>query len=114
MAVYAGIGEQKWEGYYLGKGNYAVRYAPKKTETLTYLVTSEIPGFQKQSGKFVADDIWPGKSRSTDYQLGPNWYTDRSDPSLFDGIWQGAKSVQKWRTDALIDWAKRWDWLRGN
>ena len=112
MNVYAGIGEQKWEGYYLGQGNYAVRYAPKKAETLTYQLSSDIPGLQKQSGKFVVDDIWPGKSRSTDYKFGPNWYTDSSAPSLLDGIWQGAKTVQKWRTDALMDWAKRWEWLK--
>ena len=112
MAVYAKIGEQKWPGFYLGQGNYDVRYAPKRAETLTYQVTSGIPGFRKQSGKFVVDDIWPGKHRSTDYKLGHNWYTDKSNPSLFVGIWQGVKTVMKWRSDALMDWAKRWEWLK--
>ncbi len=112
MTVQAGIGEQKWEGFYLGDGNYVIRYAPKKTETLTYKVTSDIPGFQEQSGEFVVDNIWPGKPRSTDYKLGANWYSDRPDASLYDGIRQGAKTVLKWRNEALLDWAKYWDWLR--
>ncbi len=30
----AGIGEQKWAGYYSGNGNYVVRYIPKQAETL--------------------------------------------------------------------------------
>jgi hypothetical protein len=112
MTVQAEIGEQKWDGFYLGKGNYVIRYSPKRTETLTYKLTSAIPGFKEQSGVFVVDNIWPGNSRPTNYQLGDNWYTDKTDPLLFDGIWQGGETVRKWRTDVLLDWAKRWDWLR--
>lgn len=107
------ISDQKWDGFYLGSGNYAVRYAPKQKETLSYKVTSTIPGFQEQSGAFVVNNSWPGKQYPTDYYLGANWFTDKVDPRLFDGIWQGAKTVLKWRNDVLLDWAKRWKWLAG-
>ncbi len=112
MTVQAGIGEQKWVGYYLGDGHYAIKYTPKQTETLTYKITSNIPGFQEQRGQFVVDNRWPGKPRSANYKLGPNWYSDRKDPALFDGIWQGAQTVLKWRNAVLLDWAKRWAWLQ--
>jgi hypothetical protein len=112
MTVKSEIGEQKWDGFYLGNGNYVVRYCPKRTETLTYKVTSSISGFNEQNGTFVVDNIWPGKPHNTDYQLGANWYTDRSNPELYDDIWQGGKTVLKWRNDVLLDWAKRWNWLR--
>jgi len=112
MTVKSEIGEQKWDGFYLGNGNYVVRYCPKRTETLTYKVTSSINGFNEQNGTFVVDNIWPGKPHKTDYQLGVNWYTDRSTPELYDDIWQGGKTVLKWRNDVLLDWAKRWNWLR--
>ncbi|GAB3649345.1 DUF1593 domain-containing protein [Echinicola sediminis] len=112
MTVQAGIGEQKWDGYYLGNGEYAVKYSPKKTETLSYKVTSDIPGFPEQSGSFVVDNVWPGIDRPTNYKLGANWYSDRSDPDLFDANWQGAKTVLKWRTEVLLDWAERWAWLK--
>ena len=112
MNVKAGIGEQKWDGFYLGDGRYAVRYAPKQSEMISYKITSSIPGFSEQSGEFVVDNMWPGKSRSTDCKLGADWHTDRSDPELFDGKWQGAKTVLKWRDEALLDWAKRWAWLQ--
>ncbi len=112
MTVKSEIGEQKWNGFYLGNGNYVVRYSPKRTETLTYKVTSGIKGFKEQSGSFFVDNIWPGKSRSTNYKLGSNWYTDRPNPELYDDIWQGGKTVLKWRSDVLLDWAKRWNWLR--
>lgn len=112
MSVSAKIGEQKWAGFYLGNGDYAIRYCPKQTETLTYKITSPIPGFSEQSGQLIVDNSWPGKPRSTDYKLGSTWYTDRGDVALFDGIQQGGKTVLKWRSDVLLDWAKRWAWLQ--
>ncbi|MEI6945638.1 nucleoside hydrolase-like domain-containing protein [Paraflavisolibacter sp. H34] len=111
LSVKAGIGEQKWDGYYRGDGDYVVRYIPKQSETLSYTVTSPIAGFRKQSGQLVVDNLWPGKKRETDYPLGPHWYTDRSDPKLYDGKIQGGITVKKWRNEVLQDWAKRWAWL---
>lgn len=112
MAVKAKIGEQKWPGYYLGDGRYVILYIPKQTETLTYTITSAIPGFPQQEGKLVVNNVWPGKQEVDDFKLGPNWFTDKTDPSLFIGNQQGAKTVFKWRNAALLDWAKRWSWLR--
>jgi len=112
LSVQGEIGEQKWKGFHLGGGQYVVRYAPKQTETLMYKITSDIPGFPEQDGKFVVDNSWPGKHRATDYALGPNWYTDRTDQELFDGTRQGAKTVRRWRSKALLDWAERWQWIR--
>lgn len=112
MTVQAEIGEQKWDGFYQGDGNYMIRYCPKRTETLTYKVTSNIPGFETQSGSFFVSNLWPGKHNATDYNLGKNWYSDRTNPELYDDIWQGGKTVLKWRSDVLLDWAKRWEWLR--
>jgi hypothetical protein len=112
MSVKAGIGEQKWAGYYLGDGDYVIRYVPKQSETLSYKITSSIPNFPEQSGQLVVDNLWPGKPRKTDYPLGQNWYTDRSDPKLYDGKIQGGLTVKKWRNDILQDWAKRWQWLQ--
>jgi len=112
LTVKALIGEQKWNGYYAGKGDYVIRYVPKQTEPLTYSITSGIPGFSPQSGAFFVDNIWPGKGHSGDFKLGANWHTDKGDPKLFDGIWQGSKTISKWRNDVLNDWAKRWEWLK--
>jgi len=112
MIVKAGVGEQKWPGYYLGQGNYVVRYAPKQSETLSYEIKSSIPGFPEQSGQFVVDNFWPGKLRKTDYSLGAHWYTDRSNANLYDGHIQGGLTIKNWRNDVLQDWAKRWQWLK--
>jgi hypothetical protein len=103
---------QKWAGYYLGEGNYGLKYVPKQAETLNYRFTSSIPGISFGEGKLVVTNQWPGKEHSTDYQLGTTWYTDKSDPKLYDGKIQGGKTIAKWKQDILLDWAKRWDWIR--
>jgi hypothetical protein len=112
MEVPYGESKQIWPGYYLGNGNYAIKYAPKQAEILRYNFTSEIPGFPKEKGELVVSNLWPGKSNKTDYILGPNWYSDSSDPSLYDGKLQGGKTILKWRNKVLMEWAARWEWLR--
>ena len=103
---------QKWPGYYLGNGQYAIKYAPKQAEILSYRISSGIPGFALREGKLVVDNQWPGKGHITDFKLGTNWYTDKADPQLYDGKIQGGQTILKWRSSILADWAKRWDWLK--
>ncbi len=103
---------QKWPGYYIGNGQYVIKYIPKQAEVLNYTFTSAIAGFAPQQGQLVVHNLWPGKRRSTDYKLGTNWYTDKADPELYDGKIQGGKTISKWRKKILEDWAKRWNWLK--
>ncbi len=111
MTTYKNI-VQEWSGYYLGKGEYAIKYIPKQAELINFKFTSNIPDFPIQEGKLVVINQWPGKPHSTDYLLGDNWYTDKANPQLYDGKIQGGKTILKWRRDILLDWAKRWEWLR--
>lgn len=112
MEVPYGDSKQIWPGYYLGNGNYAIKYAPKQAEILRYHFTSQIPEFPTGEGELVVRNPWPGKPNETDYRLGPHWYSDLRDPALFDGKLQGGKTIQKWRDQVLLDWAERWKWLK--
>lgn len=105
-------GGQKWLGYYIGNGNYAVRYSSKKPETGTYITTSQIAELNGQKGKYVSVNPWPGKSGKDDYIIGKQWYGDKPDKNLFLGEQQGAKTISKYREEFLLDWAKRWEWLK--
>ncbi|GAA4397155.1 DUF1593 domain-containing protein [Nibrella viscosa] len=105
------IGGQEWPGYYLGGGNYGVRYSPKQAEVGTYTTASIIPALNGQTGSYVSVAPWPGKTGPDDYTLGPNWYGDRPEPAFFLSGQQGAKTVSKHRDAFLLDWAKRWKWL---
>ncbi|MFV0606997.1 MAG: nucleoside hydrolase-like domain-containing protein [Niabella sp.] len=103
---------QKWAGYYLGNGNYSLKFVPKQAETVRYRFISQIPNFPALSGSLVVTNKWPGKPTATDYKLGANWYTDKAALEWYDGKIQGGKTVSKWRNAALMDWAQRWAWLR--
>ncbi len=105
-------GGQKWPGYYDGNGNYAVRYSSKKPETGIYSITSKIPQLNGQTGKYVSINPWPGKAGKDDYKLGNQWYGDRPDSNLYIGDQQGAKTISVHREAYLMDWAKRWEWMK--
>ncbi len=105
------ISHQVWPGYYLGAGQYGVRYASKKPEICRYTTASAIPELNGLTGQFVSISPWPGKANHDDYRLGSNWYTDRPEPELFLEEQQGAKTVSRHREAFLLDWATRWEWL---
>lgn len=112
MDVPYGKTVQRWPGYYLGNGDYALRYIPKKAEVLTYRLVSEYAHLNGLEGSLVVDNHWPGKRQATDYPLGSSWFADRSEADLYDGQIQGGITILKWREAVLMDWAKRWSWLR--
>jgi hypothetical protein len=105
------VNNQIWPGYYLGEGNYAVRYSSKKPEKGTYLTTSKIFELDGQTGEYISVTPWPGRTNPNDYILGNNWYSDRPESKLFIEEQQGAKTVAKYREAFMLDWAKRWAWL---
>ena len=106
------ISNQLWPGYCLGNGIYGVRYSSKKPETCSYKITSPIPELDGLEGQFVSTTPWPGKPGQDDFITGNNWYSDRPEPEYFIQDQQGAGTVTKFREEFLMDWGKRWDWLK--
>lgn len=106
------IAKQSWEGYYMGDGDYMVRYSTYKTGTQPYTITSDIEGFPPQQGSITIVNQYPGQRRETDYRVGSHWYSDRLSPALFHNGHQGAATVYKWRRDVMEDWGLRCQWLR--
>ncbi|NIA13799.1 MAG: DUF1593 domain-containing protein [Nitrospiraceae bacterium] len=51
---------------------------------------------------------WGGSFVKTDH--GPNYWTDNPDPSLNEGKYPGAKTVNQWREAYLRDWQTRMNW----
>lgn len=103
---------QDWDGVYIGDGKYAVRYSPKQAAILEYSTKSEIKELDGHKGAFVVSGKWPGNNTADGIKLGANWYSDKQDPTLFEGVWQGSATVSKYRIDVLNDWIERWNALR--
>lgn len=105
------IAKQNWKGYYLGKGEYMVKYSTYKTGTQPYTITSDIKGFPKQEGFITIDNAFPGKEMDTDYKVGRQWWSDKTDPALYHDGNQGAATIFKFRKAIMEDWGKRCSWL---
>ena len=111
---YFEVNKQQWPGYYVGDGQYAVRYAPKQAEKSSYLTHSTIPELNGLRGSYSSIGPWPGKPVATDFIIGKNWYSDLADPAwMLDGQ-QGAKTIAQFREAFLMDWAERWNWLKND
>lgn len=106
------IAGQQWRGYYLGEGDYVVRYSTYKTGTQPYTITSDIDGFPRQEGFITIANAFPGKGRQSDYPLGGSWWTDRADPALFHDGNQGAATIFRFRRAIMEDWGTRCSWLK--
>lgn len=106
------IDRQTWTGYYGGDGTYRVRYAPKAPAVLSYTLASSLPELDGGKGILVVGPSWPGNGSADSFPLGEHWYTDCQDPQLFEGIWQGSRTVSQWRKEILEDWAVRWEVLK--
>lgn len=99
---------QEFPGYYTGDGEYRIRFMPKSLNEWTYVIESDIPEINEQTGQFVSVPE-SQVSRGRDPLRFPNWWSDMLEPELQDGIICGSKTVNKWREDFLRDFQKRMD-----
>ncbi|MDT0677585.1 nucleoside hydrolase-like domain-containing protein [Autumnicola musiva] len=103
------IAGQQFDGYYIGNGQYKLRFVTKTTGNWSYKIHSKIDEFDGLEGKFVSVDPWPGAPHPDNMGNLNNWWSD--DPDNFEGMYQGAKTIYKWREKFMADWAERWRWL---
>ena len=89
-----------------------LRYCPKQPASLDYVIASDIKELDGLSGRFTVSGEWPGQPTEKGFTVGKNWMTDVAAPEFFEGKWQGAVTVRKWRKEVLDDWAERWQVLK--
>lgn len=99
---------QEFPGYYVGNGEYRIRFMPKSLGAWSYVTKSSIPELDGQQGEFVSVPE-SNVNRGRDPLLLPNWWSDILDSELRDGIISGSKTVNQWRVDYLRDFQSRMD-----
>ena len=108
--IWMEIDRQRIDGYYAGNGIYKVRFVPKRIGEWRYTVNCQAKDLNGQTGEFVSNNPWPGAEHPDNITLN-NWWSDRRDTDLYIDQYQGAKTVSRWRSDFLSDWANRLRWL---
>lgn len=84
------------------------RFSPRDAKTWSYVVKSDFPELDGQSGKFIAELPSLEKTKRL-AKTHPNWWIDDPDPAAAEGVHSGAKSVSQWREAFLQDFAERMD-----
>jgi len=108
--IWMEIDGQRINGFYKGDGVFTVRFVPKRIGNWMYTVNCSAEELDGLTGEFTSANPWPGKPHENNIPLN-NWWSDRTDPDLYIGEYQGAQTVARWRTEYLSDWAERLEWL---
>ena len=102
------VQNQKFEGFYCGDGQYKIRFMPKSLGEWEYVLESEIPELNGQSGQFVSIPE-ARENRQDKGQNLKNWWADTLEPEEAEGEHMGAKTVNRYREFYLRDFAARFD-----
>ena len=84
------------------------RFSPRDAKVWRYLIQSDCAELNGHLGAFTAKLPLLERARLVSKRH-PHWWTDDPDPSVFEGVHPGAKSVNRWRLDFLRDFAVRMD-----
>lgn len=97
-----------FDGYYCGNGEYKVRFMPKSLGEWEYVLESDIPELNGQSGQFISvPEV--SENRKDKGQNLKNWWADTLEPEAAEGVHMGTKTVNCYREFYLRDFAVRFD-----
>ena len=82
------------------------RFSPRDAKVWPYVIRSDYPGLEGQSGAFTAGPPPPERT-SRASAVHPNWWIDDPDADAAEGVHPGAKNLNRWREDFLRDFAAR-------
>ena len=98
------IGGQEFPGCADKTGDWHFVYCPKEPGKWEYVIRSTEGKLDGQKGGFTS--YLPPANQPVSERY-PNWWTDDPDPAFAEGIYEGAKTVNRWREEYLRDFAER-------
>lgn len=105
---YMVVQKQKFDGFYCGNGQYKIRFMPKSVGEWQYVLQSDIPELNGQSGEFVS----VSESRENRLDAGQglkHWWADVLDPEWAEGEHMGAKTLNQYREMYLRSFQDRFE-----
>lgn len=100
------VDQQEFRGFPAADGQWHFLFSPKEAKSWRYVIKSNWPGLEGQTGGFTS--VNPAATRAAQPSPSyPNWWTDDPDPRWAEGPHHGAKTVSRWRSEFLRDFATR-------
>jgi hypothetical protein len=94
-----------------GRGALGALFLPLKNGEIKMGDTPSVAFLLKGAPNNPAAPSWGGQFVPVSPPR-PHWWVDNPAPKFADSGKPGAKTVSRWRTDFLRDWAARMDWCR--
>jgi hypothetical protein len=105
-AAVLAVENQKMSGHAPGDGTMRFRFCPKAANRYGFKIESNVSALDGQTGGIAVYAPSPGVAQHPAANL-PNWWTDDPSPDVAEGPHHGAKTVNRWREDFLLDFAQR-------
>jgi hypothetical protein len=105
-AAHLVVDKQEFAGYPGADGAWRFLFSPKEARTWSYRIASNHPGLDGRTGGLTSRDPAPEQARHPSSRY-PNWWTDDPDPQFGEGPLQGVKTISRWRTAFMADFAAR-------
>lgn len=100
------VENQSLVGHAPGDGTMRFRFCPKAAKPYTFVIRSNVPALEGQTGGITAVAPPPELAQHPAARL-THWWTDNPAPKLAAGPHLGAATVSRWREDFLRDFAAR-------
>jgi hypothetical protein len=100
------IEKQEFPGFADKDSAWHFLFSPKEPKAWSYVIKSNHPVLNGQTGGFTSVNADPALSSKPSVRY-PNWWTDDPAPEFSEGIYQGAKTISRWREEFLHDFAAR-------
>jgi hypothetical protein len=100
------VDRQEFTGFAGADGAWYFLFSPKEAKPWTYVIRSNHPGLDGQTGGFTSVNPAPDRAAYPSARY-PDWWTDDPDPLWYEGRDQGARTVNVWREAFLRDFAAR-------
>jgi hypothetical protein len=98
--------KQEFAGFTDDTGAWHFLLSPKDSKTWSYVIRSDHPGLNGQTGAFTTRLAGPERAREPSAHY-PNWWTDDPDPAAEEAGQPGVRHVSRWREEFLRDFASR-------
>lgn len=105
------VQNQFFDGYYLGNGEYKIRFMPKSLGLFEYETVSDIDELNAHKGAIYAVPENESNRLPKGQNL-KNWWADNLDSEYLDGVFNGAKTLNKHRKIFLDDFRDRLNRLK--